>query len=370
MSSLLFSVESVSKSSDGYAALRNMQQQGELCDAILELDSGEKISVHRCVMAARSAYFKAMFTNGLAETNQTVVSIREMEYDVLSSIVAFCYFDEFSVSANNVLPLLIASDLLQIDTLFYECSQFLETQLHPGNVLSLREHARLHNCRRLFHMCSEFVFRNFKEVAEREEFLDLPSDQLLEVVSDDQVRVSCEEDIYCAITRWVYRDLERRRSCFTQLMSHVRLAFVSAEFLSSEVEKENLMQDKDCQLFLVEARLYKSSPEKRGYLKRSRRTRPRRLSGLQEVILVAGGMSGKAGAIQTLEQYDSRTDTWSTLSELSRSRYALAACFHAGHLYISGGCCETLGLTNLVECYSLKENKWTVKTPLDSARRY
>ena len=369
MSSLVFSVAK-ENSRDGYYALRNMQQQGDLCDTTLQVDSGEKISVHRCVLAARSAYFKAMFTNGLAESNQRLVHIRDMDYDVLSSVVAYCYFSDFSIPASTVLPLLIASDLLQMDSLFQECSEFLETQLHPGNVLSLREHARLHNCQRLFKICSDFVFHNFKEVSEREEFFDLPSDQLLEMVADDQLRVTSEEEVYCAVTRWVYHDLEHRRGCFAQLMSHVRLAFVSAEFLRNEVERETLIQcEEDCQSFLAEARLYKSSPEKRGHLRRSQRTRPRRLSGLQEVVIVAGGMSGRDGAVSTLEQYDSRADTWDSLAELSRPRYALAACFHEGQLYISGGCCETLGLVGLVECYSMRNNKWTEKSCLLSARR-
>ena len=113
MSSLVFSVAE-ENSRDGYYALRNMQQQGDLCDTTLQVDSGEKISVHRCVLAARSAYFKAMFTNGLAESNQRLVHIRDMDYPVLSSVVAYCYFSEFSIPASTVLPLLIASDLFQM----------------------------------------------------------------------------------------------------------------------------------------------------------------------------------------------------------------------------------------------------------------
>lgn len=356
--------------SDSWSALRNMQQQGDLCDAILVLDTGEQISVHKCVLAACSAYFKAMFTNGLAESNQKRVPIREMEFDVLSSVVAFCYCAEISIPGSNVLPLLIASDLLQIDSLFRECSEYLESQVHPGSVLSLRAYARRHRCWRLYRLCSEFVFHNFKQVAEREEFLDLPADELRELIAEDELRVSSEEDVYTAVHRWVYHDLKRRRSWFAELMSHVRLAFVSTDFLTNSVEQEQLIQDeKDCHLFLAEAHLYKSSPEKRGQLKRSPRARPRKLSGLQEVILVAGGMSGRDGVVPTLEQYDARADTWTTLAELSRPRYALAACFHDGNLYVSGGYCETLGFMNMLECFSMRENKWIDKAPLHSGRR-
>lgn len=347
-----------------------MQQQGELCDCVLEIDTGEQISVHKCVLAASSAYFKAMFTIGLAESNQRVVRIRETHLDVLSAVVAFCYCADVSLTSSKVLQLLIAADLLQIDLLFCECSKFLETQLHPSSVLSLRAHARLHNSWRLFQMCSEFVFQNFKQVSESEELLDLPADQLLELIADDRLRVSNEEEVYLAVLRWAYHDLEKRRSWFAELMSHVRLAFVSTDFLVNSVEREQLMHDEECQHYIAEARLFKSSPEKRGQLKHSPRTRPRKLSGLQEVILVVGGMSAHDGAVPTLDQYDSRTDTWTTLVELPRPRHALAACFHDGNLYVSGGYSKTLGFINLMECYSMRANTWTEMVPLQSGRRY
>ena len=361
-------VPPASAAAESLAVLRSMQQEGQLCDVVLETESGDQIAAHRNVLAACSPYFRAMFVGSLAESNQKIVYLKEIDFDILKSVVAYAYNAKFLLPTDEVMPLLIASDLLQIKPLFLACCDFLETQLQPENCLSIRAFAELHSCKQLFALCTAFATENFERVIECEEYLLLPCSQLKDLISRDEVRVSREEQVYAAVLQWVYHDLENRRGEIASIMSHVRLPFVSSEFLSSEVEQEHLMQSEEqCQEFIQEAYLYKSSPEKRPSLKHSPRAKPRKLSGLQDVILAAGGMS-KNQPISSLEQYDMRMDTWTELTKMEVPRYGLAVCCHDGNLYTIGGYSENSGHLNSVECYNLKEDKWSVVAPMHHAR--
>ena len=354
---------------DSLANLRGMQQRGQLCDVVLEADCGHQVHAHRVVLSATSPYFQGMFLNNLAESTQRVVYIRQLDADILEAVVGFAYNSEIRLPEDRVLPLLVASDLLQVRTLFDECCKYLSTCLSPSNCLSLKAFAELHNCKSLLRLCTRFSMDNFEEIVQCEEFLHLPSDQLIDFISHDDVRVSGEEQVYKAVLQWVYYDIDSRRECFKEILSHVRLPFVSSDFLFEQVEKEPLVWEHQCQGYLEEAYLYKSSPEKRPTLKHSPRARPRKLSGLQDVILCTGGVS-KTHPLSSVEQYDLRTDSWTTIAEMEISRYGLSTCFHDGFLYAMGGYNDTLGYLNSVECYCLREDKWKNVSPMKSPRRY
>lgn len=363
-------VPSTSTATNSLASLYSMQQDQQLCDIVLETECGNQIAAHRVVLAASSPYFRAMFVNNLAESFQRNVYIKEIDFDILQAVVKYAYNSEVSLPSDRVLLLLIACDLLQIQPLFQKCCEFLEKNIRPENCLSLRAFASMHNCTQLQKLCTEFSSNHFEEVIHCNEYLSLPFDQLKDLISRDELRVSDEEHVYVAVLQWVYHDLELRREYFVEIMSNIRLPFISVKFLENNVEEEQLVKSEEqCQDYVKEAYLYKTSPEKRSILRRSPRARPRKPFGLQDVILTVGGM-GKTQPISAIEQYNMHTSSWTTLTEMEIARYGLSACFHNGCLYALGGYCHPLCYLNTVECYSLKEEKWKSVAPMQQPRRY
>ena len=361
--------EGVSRCQSIMSSLSEMQKANELCDVTLETEDGEQIRAHRAVLSACSQFFHAMFTSNLSESRNDLVKIWEMDMEVLHAIVRYCYASSFEFPPNKLLTLLCASDRLSMDDLFDECSFHLEGQLSASNCLSLRAYAEMHNCHRLYKLCTEFACEHFIDVVINEEFLSLPCDQLKSLLSMDGLKVSKEEEIYEAVLIWVKHDLQQRQKYFADIMSHVRLPFVSTAYLKQKIEAEELIQSEErCHEFLQEAYLYKSYPEKRAALKTSPRVQPRKPSGLQSVMLCTGGLNGSSGLV-SLEQYDFRTDTWSELTNLQQSRYAVATCLVQETLYVIGGYNETDGFLSSVVGFNLKEAKWRKLSPMNSARR-
>ena len=361
--------EGVSRGHSIMSSLSEMQKANQLCDVTLETEDGEQIRAHRAVLSACSPFFHAMFTSNLSESRNNMVKIWEMDMEVLHAIVRYCYTSSFEFPSDKLLTLLCASDRLTMDDLFDECSFHLEGQLSASNCLSLRAYAELHNCHRLYKLCTEFACEHFIDVVINEEFLSLPCEQLKSLLSMDGLKVSKEEEIYEAVILWVKHDIQQRQKYFADIMSHVRLPFVSTAYLKQKIEAEELIQSEErCHEFLQEAYLYKSYPEKRAALKISPRVQPRKPSGLQGVMLCTGGLNGSSG-LASLEQYDFRSDTWSELTNLQQSRYAVATCLVQETLYVIGGYNETDGFLSSVVSFNLKEAKWRNLLPMNSARR-
>ena len=350
--------------------LQEMQQEDHLCDVILETSKSHQIAAHRVVLATCSPYFKAMFVNKLIESTQRKVLISDVDSDILDAVVAYAYNAKFFLPQDRVLLLMIAADRFQIIPLHQGCSSFLEQQLEPHNCLSLRAFADIHNCSSLFDLCTKYASKHFEQVVCCDEYLSLPCDQLKGLISRDEVRVTCEEQVYSAVLQWVYHKLDERKDSLPEVMSHVRLPFVSPQFLSGSVARESLIRDEEqCQSYIQEAYIYKNSPEKRSQLRYSPRSKPRKPSGVPDVILTAGGMC-KNHPLSVVEQYDLQTNSWTVLCQMDTGCFGLASCFSHGRMYAIGGYNDTEGYLNSVQCFNVKQNKWTSVAPMIEARRY
>ena len=114
-----------------------------LCDIFLkgeDNDTPMKVPAHRCVLAANSDYFHAMFTSGLAESHQDhrEVTIQGVDTTTLSLIVDFLYMGSCRLptgTIHQVMDILAAAMMLQVDNLSHVCSTYLEKSLDSDNAL-------------------------------------------------------------------------------------------------------------------------------------------------------------------------------------------------------------------------------------------
>ena len=358
---------------DSFACFRLLREQGLLCDVILETstdqDAVQQLAAHRLVLAAASPYFKAMFVTSMMESTRKCILMKDIESDILHAVVAYAYDEEFFLPKDRVLLLLIAADLFQMASLRHECCTFLQAHLQPENCLGLCAIADMHNCPALFNSCTAYTAAHFEQVISCDEYLSLPPSQLKDLISRDEIRVTCEEQVYSAVLQWVYCDLETRKDEFPAIMSHVRLPFVSSKFLSGSIEQEALVRNENqCQQYVQEAYTYKNSPEKRSLLRYSPRSKPRKVSGIDDMIVTVGGMC-KNHPISAMEQYDPATNTWTVLGEMEEPRFGLCACFHDGYVYTMGGYGERQGYADTLERYDIRGKKWERLVPMKEPRR-
>ena len=79
-----------------------------------------------------------------------------------------------------------------------------------------------------------------------DEFLNLEAKEVGRWISSDEISVAVEADVFMIVLKWIERNESERRASFEQLFRHVRLAFLSRDFLIDVVTNELVEENSDC----------------------------------------------------------------------------------------------------------------------------
>lgn len=123
-----------------------------------------RISAHRIVLSASSAYFSAMFTGSLRESQETEITLREVHGDALHLLVQYCYTGTIELREDTVETLLATACLLQLTAVVTACCNFLAKQLHPSNCLGFSLFAEQQSCNTLLKLASAYTNSHFMQV--------------------------------------------------------------------------------------------------------------------------------------------------------------------------------------------------------------
>ena len=83
------------------------------CDIVLNVGTS-RIKAHKIILCASSPYFRAMFTNELAESKQNEITLRDIDENAMEILIDFCYTSKITVDEKTVQTVLPAACLLQV----------------------------------------------------------------------------------------------------------------------------------------------------------------------------------------------------------------------------------------------------------------
>lgn len=235
-----------------FAEMNSLRKCEQLCDVFLEVE-GQSVPAHRVVLASLSAYFRAMFTGEMAESKQKVVTINGIDRSSLKSLVDYAYTATIEISEENVQSILPAASVLQFEEVKQACSEFLRRQLDADNCLGIKVFAEVHGCCELHSAATVFSSHYFSQVRKREEFLKLSLDEMKTFLSNDQLNVRKEFEVYEAAMDWVMHDANRTEHVH-EVLKLVRLGLLSAEELLQSVGRHSLiLSTPSCMELVLEA---------------------------------------------------------------------------------------------------------------------
>ncbi|XP_065216286.1 kelch-like protein 17 isoform X2 [Planococcus citri] len=348
-----------------FGMLNRLREDELLCDISLVVGN-QTIKAHKIILASASPYFYAMFIGDMAEKHKDEIVLHNIDSYAVQLLIEYSYTGDVKITEDNVQVLLPASSLLQLISVREACCRFLMKQLHPSNCLGIRNFADIHLCAELQQRSYKYILMNFQEVMKTEEFFTLSFEELLSIISSDQLNVSKEESVYTAVMDWVKYNSSERSQCVPKLLEHIRFPLMQREFLMSNVEPENLVRDDaDCKEYLLEAMKYHLMPEYRmSFI--SSRTKERNPDGMLPYIFAVGG--GSLYAIHSeCECYNPKLDRWFNISPMLSKRSRAGVTSLAKKLFVVGGYDGASDLSSC-ECYDPGNDKWTQITPMGIKR--
>jgi hypothetical protein len=332
---------------------------------VLKVDDLE-IHAHRAILSASSAYFMAMFTNDMRESDQEVIEMKDMAPSILSMLVDFAYTGEVAITVENVQEVLAVASLLQIKQVQDICCNFLKQQLDASNCLGIKNFAEANGCQQLTDVIENFARRNFPEVAASSEFLTNSWESIASLISSNDLNVKREEDVYLAILEWVKQNPSERSEHFEKLLNHVHLPKMSINFLMEEVDSEPLVkQSLHCRDLLDEAKRFHLLKDERDIRSSNIRLIPRKST--VGTLYAVGGKESSENITRSVETYSSLDNKWKEATGMIVRRQQLGVSVLDGKVYAVGGSDGALRLSS-VECFDPATNFWSFVAPMSTCR--
>ena len=311
----------------------NLQRgQNYLCDITLVANGGKEFKAHRNLLSAASPFFEKLLQSEMKEKEEGVIRFEDISELILADILEFIYTGSVEINETNATDLIIVAEYLLIEGLKTKSGRFLEQQqMTSSNCISTLNFAEKYRCEELVINSTKFMLENFASVAESEEFLSLKAEEVERWISNDEIRLSAEEDVLKIILNWIEHDKSERKDKFKKLFGQVRLVLLSRDSLLTLVTHELVRKDPDCLTKVLEAidvvptaseDIISQSPRKR----------------LETQAIVVGGGECLLCYLPLLPE----KDAWKTMSNLTKpqqnlSQYTKMINFH-DQLYTFNGC--------------------------------
>uniref|UniRef100_A0A8C9XMJ4 Kelch-like ECH-associated protein 1a n=1 Tax=Sander lucioperca TaxID=283035 RepID=A0A8C9XMJ4_SANLU len=389
--------------------MEEFRRQEMLCDLVLHVTYKERtvdFKVHKVVLASCSPYFRAMFTSSFKECSASEVTLRDVCPQVVGRLIDFAYTSHITVGEKCVLHVLMAAMRYQMEDVAKACCDFLTKHLEPANVIGIARFAEEIGCTELHQRSREYVNTHFNEVTKEEEFFSLSHCQLLELISQDSLKVLCESEVYKACTDWVRWDMEGRAPYLHALLNAVHIYALPPKFLKNQLQScPILSKANSCKDFLSkifqDMTLRKLAPAPNrgtqliyvagGYLSHVVLSTQFVLCAITECLyhvdaptvllsllrIPHGGdtnyVGGRNLSLQNNTEssalccYNPMTNQWSQRASLNIPRNRVGVGVVDGCIYAVGG---SQGSThhNTVERWDPESNRWSLVCPMSVAR--
>ena len=225
------------------------------CDVILLVEDGKEFKVHKQVLSEASPFFQKLLNSDMKESSEGIVRLEMFSESTMRNTLQFIYTGDVQILAeDNARDLVVSADYFFLSTLKSLAEAALVEMLNTSNCLSAYYFSQRYQCQQLLAKSEKYILANFIAVYEtnREEILNVMSNKEMEMwLSNDEINVSAEEDVFKIILAWIDHDRNKRQKYFVELFRHVRLIFASRDFLSSDILMNDLVKDNESCLHRV-----------------------------------------------------------------------------------------------------------------------
>ncbi|XP_078374056.1 kelch-like protein 40 [Oculina patagonica] len=324
------------------------------CDVVLMVKEGKEFKANRKVLSEASLFFEKLLNSDMKESKEGIVRLEMFSESVMAATLEFIYTGHVQILAeDDARDLIIMADYLFLQELKTLAGEVLAQKLNTSNCISSYYFSQRYQCEELLSEIKKFILVNFTAVyaANREDVLNMSSKEVEMWISSDEINVSAEEDVFKIILAWINHDKNKRNKYFAELFRHVRLVYVSRDFLISDAVTNDLVKDNEGCLDLV-----KDATDLIDSNNFDKIAVPPRKSLESPAIVMRKGAD--------ILCYFPDNNSWCRLGEIPSEHNSFHSFFpFEGKLY-----CVKSQLSSPMESYNPYSNSWTRLPPLEKPR--
>jgi len=172
--------------------IKSLVNNKNFADIVFEVE-GKPIYAHKCILAARSKYFRNMFKSNMREERENRVVIHEVPYAVFLALLEFTYTDRVELDGEVSIDVLKAANQFGFDGLRAQCEENFSRAITVQNAAALCEMADQHDAENLRNYCILFIVQNFGEVMETAGFKEIMCrEKCFRLIKDILYKAVCE----------------------------------------------------------------------------------------------------------------------------------------------------------------------------------
>ena len=357
----------LSYSSQILRTMNDFRKEGTLCDVIINAKGGRKFAAHCAVLAASSHYFRKLFSfNSRPSDCHFEVDLQWLYPEAVGDILDYMYTGQIQLG-DNAEFILTAATYFFIESLQEVVTDFLQEHLNIHNCFSILSLADEQSLQALKSCCTRFISDNFVQASGSPSFLSLEKTLVEEVISNDDLEVTNEKDVFNAVARWIQHDFDNRALHFKDLFSCIHLRGLSRDILLSIVAKGTLVRENSKRLSLAHVALKTIGLDEDIIDRNSTEVSKRSSAEFINAIVMCGGTGSKyiTQNIKHTVCYVPSTDEWFDLPDMLQGRKGHSTAVCNGVLYSIGNhSVFSQESSRLVQCFAPGDSAWNTRTSL------
>ncbi|XP_077295650.1 kelch-like protein 28 isoform X2 [Arctopsyche grandis] len=337
----------------------DIYEESLLCNIDLVVGNN-RFPVHKLILVTNSDFFRSRINDTTSEI--ILEDSDEILAESVKKTIQFFYLGEIELQLHQAVNIIKFSKMIQMRELEEYCLAYLEKTTDNNNYIFIEDFAKQHGYLRLFEQTKVYIAKNYLEIIQEDEFLNMSCERLGELLQSDNLNVAKEEEAFQGLKIWVQKNYESRKKHLDTLLKYIRLPLLPVQFILNEV-KPLCYDSLSCCQMLLDTFEYRHNPEKRlGFP--SLNSKPRKCC--QETLLIVGGQNDSTSG--KIEIFDANDDKWSTYHDLDNKTTKFGAVVLNNKLITMGG--VTGGkTTNKVSCFDIVTKETTELKAMQQERQ-
>ncbi|XP_070973103.1 kelch repeat and BTB domain-containing protein 11 [Oncorhynchus clarkii lewisi] len=323
------------RGSSGHGRVSNTTPKEEP-DLVIEV-GGQKISVHKSVLAGKSDYFKA-------RQSRDILKVKGLNYKTLTILIDYIYTSQMNVHKDNVVEVITGAKILQIPCAVQAAMD------------TISEQVTAENCYEILTIAKKQRLNELKETAYR-----FMSDNFLQILQDPAVYgrlTGSERDLV------LKKRMEGKRSLMVAEINDVfdRVGSRPPSRCNSRPQSPLSVASFEENHMIYYFNEAANDWRPLTLMPEDINTKGCGICTMYNYLFVAGGIKGygdKGKVSDKVFCYNPITNRWSQVRPLNQARSQLKLVSMEGNLYAIGGECLFT-----VEKYDPRTDRWTTVAPL------